>query len=59
MKLKQSEMTIETTKGEATPGKHEINVSHDDSMKMCDLILVLKKIKKNFIKILVHEIIYV
>jgi len=49
MKLKESGMTIETTKGEASPGQHEINVSHDDSMKMCDLILVLKKVKIIFI----------
>lgn len=44
VKLKHSGMNIETTKGEAAPGQHEINVSHDDSMKMCDLILVLKKV---------------
>jgi len=44
VKLKESGMTIETTKGEASVGQHEINVSHDDSMKMCDLILVLKKV---------------
>jgi len=44
IKLKESGITIETTKGEASKGQHEINVSHDDSMKMCDLILVLKKV---------------
>lgn len=44
VKLKESGITIETTKGEASIGQHEINVSHDDSMKMCDLILVLKKV---------------
>ena len=51
MGLKESGMTVETTKGEAAHGQHEINVSHDDSMKMCDSILVLKKVKnfhKNF-----------
>ena len=57
MKLKESGMTIETTKGEASIGQHEINVSHDDSMKMCDLILVLKKVKELIIIFpLVHEI---
>jgi len=44
VKLKESGIVIETTKGEASVGQHEINVSHDDSMKMCDLILVLKKV---------------
>jgi len=44
VKLKESGITIETTKGESCVGQHEINVSHDDSMKMCDLILVLKKV---------------
>jgi glutamine synthetase len=53
MKLKESGMTIETTKGEAAPGQHEINVSHDDSIKMCDLILVLKKVNKKFIYLLI------
>jgi glutamine synthetase len=53
MKLKESGMTIETTKGEAAAGQHEINVSHDDSMKMCDLILVLKKVLKIYLLILI------
>lgn len=48
VKLKESGIPIETTKGEASLGQHEINVSHDDSMKMCDLILVLKKVLSFF-----------
>lgn len=57
IKLKESAVGIETTKGESSIGQHEINIAYDDSMKMCDDILVLKNVKIfHYIFIVVLEI---
>jgi glutamine synthetase len=44
-KLKDSGLQIETTKGEASIGQHEINVAFDNTIEMSDSILVLKTVK--------------
>jgi glutamine synthetase len=44
-KLRDSGLQIETTKGEASIGQHEINVSFDNTLEMSDSILVLKTVK--------------
>ncbi len=43
-KLKDSGLQIETTKGEASIGQHEINVAFDNTVEMSDSILVLKTV---------------
>ena len=44
-KLKDSGLQIETTKGEASIGQHEINIAFDNTMEMSDSVLVLKSVK--------------
>lgn len=48
-KLRDSGVAIETTKGEASIGQHEINVAHSDTVTMSDIILVLKSVKENIL----------
>ena len=43
--LRDSGVTVETTKGEASIGQHEINVAFSDAINMSDIILVLKSVK--------------
>lgn len=43
-KLKESGLEVETTKGEASIGQHEINFAYDDSLAMSDSVLVLKSV---------------
>jgi len=43
-KLKDSGVIVETTKGEASIGQHEINVAHADAIGMSDIVLVLKSV---------------
>ncbi len=43
-KLRESGVAVETTKGEASIGQHEINIAHSDAMNMSDVVLVLKSV---------------
>lgn len=43
-KLRDSGVAIESMKGEASIGQHEINVGFDDAMNMSDTVLVLKSV---------------
>ena len=43
-KLRDSGVSVEGMKGEASIGQHEINIGFDDSMKMSDNVLVLKTV---------------
>jgi glutamine synthetase len=45
-KLKESGVGIETTKGEASIGQHEINIQHGETVLMSDTVLVLKSCMK-------------
>ena len=42
LKLKEAGLPIECTKGEAGFGQHEINISHDECLKMSDNAYALK-----------------
>jgi glutamine synthetase len=43
-KLKDSGLSVESMKGEASLGQHEINIGFNDAMKMSDSVLVLKTV---------------
>lgn len=51
-KLRDSGVTVETTKGEASIGQHEINVAFSDAINMSDIVLVLKSVRIYFKDIL-------
>jgi glutamine synthetase len=44
-KLRDSGLNIETTKGEASVGQHEINIAFDNTLEMSDSILMLKTVR--------------
>ena len=48
-KLKDSGITIESTKGEAAVGQHEINMTYSDILNQADNALVLKTVLTMFI----------
>ena len=50
-KLRDSGLKIETTKGEASIGQHEINIAFDNTLEMSDSILVLKTVNKYYIRV--------
>jgi glutamine synthetase len=45
VKLRDSGVPVETTKGEASIGQHEINVAFNDVVPMSDSVLVLKSVR--------------
>jgi glutamine synthetase len=47
IKLKEAGFPIESTKGEAGFGQHEINVAHAECLRMSDSAVALKLVNYN------------
>jgi len=48
-KLRDSGVAVESMKGEASIGQHEINIAFNEPVNMSDSVLVLKSVKFNFL----------